>query len=241
MELLIFGHAGARTLVFPTRGGRFFEYENMGMVGRVREEIEAGQLQLYCVDGIDTESLYCEWAHPHDRIRRHLQYESYILDEVIPLMDLINPGALTVSHGCSLGAFHAANIAFRHPHRFDQLIAFSGRYDLTARLEHFRDLFDGYYNEEIYYNTPAHYLPGLSCPSQLSALRRMRITLVVGEEDPFRESNERLSHILWGKGVWHDLRYWPGRAHRAHCWREMAPHYVTIRGSQVATVANGSP
>ncbi len=28
MELLILGHAGARVLVFPTRCGRFYDYEN---------------------------------------------------------------------------------------------------------------------------------------------------------------------------------------------------------------------
>jgi esterase/lipase superfamily enzyme len=32
MELLIFGHAGAKVLVFPTRQGRFFDYENWGLV-----------------------------------------------------------------------------------------------------------------------------------------------------------------------------------------------------------------
>jgi len=30
MELLIFGHAGARVLVFPTSMGRFFEWEDRG-------------------------------------------------------------------------------------------------------------------------------------------------------------------------------------------------------------------
>jgi esterase/lipase superfamily enzyme len=28
MELLVFGHTGARVLVFPTREGRFYDYEN---------------------------------------------------------------------------------------------------------------------------------------------------------------------------------------------------------------------
>ena len=228
MELLIFGHGGPRMLIFPTRGGRFFEYENMGLVERLRPELEGGRLQLFCTDGIDAESLYCASAHPHDRIQRHLQYESYILHEVLPLMDRINPNDRTVAHGCSLGAFHAANIAFRHPHRFSQLIAFSGRYDLTANLESFRDLFDGYYSDDIYYNTPAHYLPGLNCAAQLEALKKIKITLVVGDGDPFRESNERLSQILWAKDVWHALHYWPGRAHRACFWREMTPHIISI-------------
>ena len=52
MELLIFGHAGARVLVFPTRGGRFYEYENLRITERLRDKIEAGHLQLYCVDSV---------------------------------------------------------------------------------------------------------------------------------------------------------------------------------------------
>ena len=62
MELLVFAHAGAKVLVFPTRGGRFFEYENLRIVDRLRPKIEAGQLQLYCVDSVDSESFYCFWA-----------------------------------------------------------------------------------------------------------------------------------------------------------------------------------
>lgn len=32
MELLIFGHAGAKVLCFPTGDGRFYEYENLRLV-----------------------------------------------------------------------------------------------------------------------------------------------------------------------------------------------------------------
>ena len=42
MELLVFGHAGAKVLVFPTRDGRFFEYEDMRMTEVLRPKIEAG-------------------------------------------------------------------------------------------------------------------------------------------------------------------------------------------------------
>ena len=40
MELLVFGHAGARVLVFPTAGGRFHEWEDQGMVNALRDLIE---------------------------------------------------------------------------------------------------------------------------------------------------------------------------------------------------------
>ena len=58
MELLVFGHAGLPVLVFPTSGGRFYEFEDRGMVAAVAGKIDAGQLQLFCVDSVDMESWY---------------------------------------------------------------------------------------------------------------------------------------------------------------------------------------
>jgi esterase/lipase superfamily enzyme len=184
MELLVHGHAGAKVLVFPTRDGRFFEYENLRMVEVLRPKLEAGQLQLWCIDGIDQETFYCFWAHPADRVRRHIAFEEYILNEVMPLMRWKNPHDCTISHGLSLGAFHAANIAFRHPHLFRKLAAFSGRYDLTLNVEHFRDLLDGWRDGNVYHNTPTQYLPNLHCNRRLGDLRRMDIVFTIGREDP---------------------------------------------------------
>lgn len=226
MELLVFGHAGAKVLIFPTRNGRFYEYENMRMPEVLRDKIEAGLLQLFCVDSIDEESFYCFWAHPRGRMERHLQYERYILDEVLPWMDQKNPHACTISHGCSLGAYHAANIAFRHPGRFQKLVAFSGRYDLTLSVECFYSLLNDHYDETVYYNMPTHYLPNLECADTLKELQEMEMIFVIGKEDPFKENNEALSRILSDKGVPHSLHYWPERAHRGHYWRKMAPHFM---------------
>ena len=46
MEMLLFGHAGAPVLVFPTSQGRFYEYEDRGMVGALAEHLEQGWIQL---------------------------------------------------------------------------------------------------------------------------------------------------------------------------------------------------
>ena len=226
MELLVFGTSGAKVLVFPTRGARFHEYENLRMTEVLRDKIEAGYLQLYCVDSIDTESFYCWWAHPSGRIQRHEAYERYILDEVYPFMQDKNDHPCVISHGCSLGAFHAANIAFRHPHLFSKLAAFSGRYDLTMSVEYFGDLLDGYYDDSVYFNTPTHYLSNLDCEDRIGHLRNMDIVLTIGEKDPFRRNNEHLSEILRSKGVDHELHVWHDRAHRGYYWRRMAPLYV---------------
>lgn len=226
MELLVFGHAGAKVLVFPTRGGRFFEYENMRMVDQIRDKIDAGQLQLFCIDSVDTESFYCFWAHPAGRIQRHISYEEYVLREVLPFMSAKNSHPCTISHGCSLGAFHALNIAFRHPHLFDKLCVFSGRYDLTLKVDAFDNLLGGFYNSEVYFNTPTHFLPNLHCDYRLGQLREMDIVLVIGREDPFLDNNMFLSGLLNEKGIGHQLHVWDERAHRGYYWRKMVSVYL---------------
>src|SRR5919198_404027 len=77
MELLIFGHGGARVVVFPTSMGRFFEWEDRGMIHALGDHLENGWLQLYCVDSVDEESWYARWKHPHHRAIRHAQYDAY--------------------------------------------------------------------------------------------------------------------------------------------------------------------
>lgn len=226
MEFLIFGHAGAKVLIFPTRDGRFYEYENLRIVDSLGAKIDAGHLQLYCLDSIDHETFYCFWNQPKDRIQRHMHFEDYVINEIMPFMALKNPHPCIIAHGCSLGAYHAANIAFRHPHLFKKLVAFSGRFDLTLEVECFKNLFDGYYDDNIYFHTPTHFLPNLTCETQLAHLRQMEITLVIGKEDPFLRNNYDLSRILTLKGVRHALYEWEGRAHQGHYWRRMAPLYL---------------
>jgi esterase/lipase superfamily enzyme len=226
MELLIFGHAGAKVLMFPTREGSFWEYEKLGVVASLADKVEAGFLQLYCIEGLARESFYDRRRGPADRIRRHAAFEDYILNEVLPLMAWTNPHECTMAMGCSLGAFQAASLVFRHPHLFRKLVAFSGRFDLTMQVEDFGDLFEGHYSDDIYFHTPTHFLPGLSCGWRLERLRQVDVVLAVGKDDPFLENNRHLSRLLADKGVHHQLHVWDGRAHRAGAWRRMALLYV---------------
>ena len=225
MEMLVFGHAGARVLVFPTRVGRFYDYENMGMVDSLRHHIQMGWIQLFCVDSIDHETFYCDWCRPRDRILRHLAYERYLLNEVLPLTRHYNDTPFLISHGCSLGAYHAVNIAFRHPHLFDRVVALSGRYDLCQELPGYRNLLDGHYDDDVYFNMPNHYVPNMS-GAALDGIRTLDIKLVVGELDPFRHDNECLSQALWDNGVWHMFRVWSGKAHSFRRWRDMVGWFL---------------
>lgn len=219
MELLIHGHAGARVLVFPTSQGRFYEFEDRGMVNALGEQIANGWLQLYCVDSVDAESFYCRWAHPSGRIFRHVQYESYLLEEVLPLSRQKNGNPFLMALGCSFGAYHAVNIGLRHPHLFGRVIGMSGKYDMTS-------FFDGYYDDNVYYHTPTHYVPNLSDPGYIHRLQNLDIILALGEHDPHIEENRRLSGMLWAKGIGNALREWDGWSHDWPYWMQMVRLYI---------------
>lgn len=226
MELLIFGHAGDPILFFPTRTARFYDYENWQVIDAVRRKIEAGQIQVYCLDSVDKESFYARQLHPAERILRHLQYEKYILTEVLPLVQLINPHRTIVAAGCSLGAWHAANLAFKFPHLFHKFIGLSGRYDLTITLEHFEDLFEGHRDQNIYFNMPSQYIPNLSEPGIIQQLRALEIVFVVGEKDVFLENNLALSNAFWSKDIVNALHLFDGESHKARYWRHMVQLYM---------------
>jgi len=226
MELLLFGHAGEPVLFFPTRTARFYDYEDWQMIEALRRKIESGAIQVYCLDSIDRESFYCKDIHPAQRIARHLQYEKYILHEVLELVRSRNPHPSAVAAGCSLGAYHAANIAFKYPRLFHKTVGFSGRYDLTTQLEHFEDLFEGYRDESIYYNMPGQFIPNLKDPAFIELLKAMEIIFVVGEKDVFLENTRALSNVLWEKGIWNALHLWDGESHRAKYWRHMVQLYL---------------
>ncbi len=227
MRLLRFGHAGQRVLIFPTRDGSFHEYEDLRIIEAMRPWIEAGHMQLVCLENIAHESLYCFWCRPEDRLRRYLAYERYVLHEVMPWWEDVSPSPPGfVAHGLSLGAFMATNMALRHPHLFHRLVAFSGRFDLTQAMESFTDLLQGHYDDTVYFNTPLHFLPNLDDERLLHAVRGLKVCLVVGRDDPFLAQNQALHDTLLAKGGQSALHVWDGRAHQGGAWRRMAPLYL---------------
>ncbi len=219
MELLIFGHAGAPVIVFPTSQGRFYEFEDRGMVGALGEHLEQGWIQLVCVDSVDSESWYCKWAHPSGRVTRHMQYEQYLLHEVVPLIGRHNGNGFWMTTGCSFGAYHAVNFALRHPDVIKRTIGLSGLYDI-------RRFFDGYADDHVYFNNPVDYTAHLNDPQQIAMLQQQDIILVTGQDDPNRASNDLLSTNLWRANVGHAYRIWDGWAHDWPYWQQMIRTYI---------------
>ncbi|MFI5137587.1 MAG: esterase family protein [Sphingobacteriales bacterium] len=226
MELLVFGHNGRAVLFFPTRMARFYDYENWHVLNSLHSQIYNGEIQLFCVDSIDNESFYNRHVYPEVRMARHVQYEEYILNEVLPLMRIKNNSGYFEAAGCSMGAYHAINIALKHPCIFKKAVGMSGRYDLTQQIADFRDLFDGYHNEEIYFNMPRQYVANLNDGDQLNTIRKLEIILAIGETDPFWQSNHDFSELLWGKGIANRFYTWGNYAHRPRHWRQMVQLYL---------------
>ena len=74
MEYKRYGHAGRPVVVFPTSQGRFYQFEDSGGVGALTEFIDTGRIQLFTVDGIDSESFFDRGGVAQRRIGRHEAY-----------------------------------------------------------------------------------------------------------------------------------------------------------------------
>ena len=53
MEYKVFGHDGQAFLAFPCQDGRYYDWENYGMIATLAPFIDAGRIRIICVDGID--------------------------------------------------------------------------------------------------------------------------------------------------------------------------------------------
>lgn len=219
MELLIFGHGGARVLVFPTSMGKFYEWEDRGMIATLADQINHGWFQLFCVDSVDVESWYCSWAHPGGRAWRHVQYDNYLYHEVIPFTLSKNSTPFLITVGASFGGYHAMNFGLRHPDQVNRILAMSGIYDISRFT-------NGYSDDNVYFNNPAAYIPNEHDPHRLSQLQRLDIIMAVGRDDRLVESARDLSGKLWGKGIGNALREWDGWAHDWPYWQRMLVLYV---------------
>jgi esterase/lipase superfamily enzyme len=219
MELLILGHAGARVIVFPSSRGRFYEWEDRGMAWALSEHLDRGWIQMYLLDSIDEESWYNRGAHPRGKAWRHMQYEHYLMTEVLPLSRHKNDNPFLIATGASFGAYHAANFAFRHPYLVGRLIGLSGLYDIKEQT-------GGYSDDLIYFNSPSDFVRHEHDHGRLEALRHMDIILVAGQSDPMRGNTEWMSHVLWEKGIGNALRIWDGFGHDWPWWQQMVVKYI---------------
>jgi esterase/lipase superfamily enzyme len=226
MPIAVYGHYGFALLLIPTAAADYLEYERFQLLDAISPLVEAGKLKVFSIDSINNESWMNRQMDPRHQSIRHQQWNQYVYDEVIPFIK-IHTSADTpiIVCGASFGALHSANLFFKRPDLIRGCLAMSGVYDLTEYTH-------GYFDEDVYYNSPAHYLPNLSDHDTLEQIRQSRhIHFLSGSgayEDP--EASRRMAGILYNKGIWYELDVWGNdMTHDWPTWRSMLPHYLATR------------
>jgi esterase/lipase superfamily enzyme len=226
MPVAVYGHYGFSLLLIPTAAADFLEYERFGLIHSLEPFIDAGKLKVFSVDSINRESWMNFDAHPLHKTYMHKQWCYYVFDELLPYIKSETSWDTPVyTCGASFGALHSANLFFRRPDLINGCVAMSGVYDLSEYTR-------GYFDEDVYFNSPMHYLPNMHDHSLLEQIRRSNhIHLFSGSgeyEDP--ESARRFAGILYGKGINYDLDIWGGEwRHDWNTWRAVLPHYLATK------------
>jgi esterase/lipase superfamily enzyme len=219
MEMLVFGEGGTPVLVFPTSMGRFFQWEDFGMISHMAPRIDAGWLQLWCVDSVDSESFYDKKKSPQERAQRHLEFERYLVEELLPTIRGENPVDFLIALGASFGAFHALAFATRRPGLARKAIGLSGAYDAARWLGGSRE-------GEAYYVNPLTFLPNLNDERYLEPLRATEIVIATGRDDANADESRRMAKLLQDKGVPASLHVWDGWSHDWPYWKEMVDVFL---------------
>lgn len=219
-EMLVFGHSGYPVILFPTSKARYYENKDFKLIDSAAHLIDSGKIKIYCPDGIDSESWYNYAIHPADRVKTHIGYENVILNDVIEFAKYETGKNRVAVGGCSFGAYHAANLAFRHPDKVSYIISMGGSFNIKQFIM-------GYYDDNCYFNNPPDYLPNLNEEWYLNNIKKMGIVLGTGEHDMCLDENIKLSQILNQKGIEHWLDIRQGAGHDWQWWREMFPEYLS--------------
>lgn len=229
MECKVYGHAGRPVLFIPCQDGRFFDFENFHMTEVWSPWIDSGEVMVFSIDTIDSETWSNKSGDPRWRICRYEQWIQYITDEMVPFMrNMVNerngwdgyPGILVF--GCSLGATHAANLYYRRPDLFDRLLALSGIY--TSEYG-----FDQYMDDLVYANSPVHYLANLAPDHPYIDMYNQQKSVICVGQGPWEipDSTWQMKSILESKDIHTWVDFWGyDCAHDWDWWYKQVTYFV---------------
>ncbi len=218
LKALVFGHAGLPVVVFPTSMGKHNENRDFKLIESAQWYINNGFIKIYCPDSIDELSWYNSNVSPEIRAFNHNLFDQMLHQELVPEIKQDSGFGKIALAGCSFGGYHAANYAFKHPEDVSHLFTMGAAFDIRKRV-------DGYYDDNVFYNNPIDFLPNAKHPD----LWKMKIILGTAEGDFCKEASIHLSEILTSKGIEHWLDIRSAGGHDWPVWREMFPHYLSLR------------
>lgn len=222
MPIEIYGHFGFALLLIPTASADYLEYERFGLIDELGELINEGRIKVFSINSINQESwMNNDMEGAHKAIRQN-QFNEYVCNEVVPFIKQhTSENTPIYISGASFGALHSMNIFLKNPHLFNGVIAMSGVYDLMEYTH-------GYYDDQVYFNSPIHYIPNLNDHETLEKIRKGKIIIATGEgahEDP--DASRRFSGVLTTKSIAHDLEIWgKDMNHDWPTWKKMLPYFI---------------
>lgn len=222
MEIAIYGHYGPAVLMFPSAGADFLEYERFHVMHGLAPFINEGKFKVFSINSINREAWLNNHMPGHLKALRHQQYNRYIEDEVVPFIHSHCQGLVPIiTTGVSLGALLSANAFFRRPDIFRGVVALSGSYDL-------KDYTKGFYNEDVYFNSPIDYLSNMEESYVLEQMRHHKQIIIAAGQGNYEQPDRsrELSALLSHKGVPHMLDIWGhDMPHDWPTWRRMFPYF----------------
>lgn len=226
MPIVTYGHYGFALLFVPTAGADYLEYERFKMIDAVAPFIEAGWVKVYSIDSVNNESWLKKDMAPWDQAYRHQQWNEYVYNEVVPF---IRNGSSAetpiIVSGASFGALHSMNLFLKRPDLINGVVSMSGVYDLTYYS-------NGYMDDNVYYNSPQHYMPNLTDHNLLQGIRKSHHIHILTGSGPYEDprAGGEFAKILYDKGINYEFDNWgENYKHDWPTWLEMMPHYLGTR------------
>ena len=196
VQLVRWGHFGIPVLLFPTAGGDAEEVERFHLIRALKPLLEHGRIKVYSTDSIAGKAWISREHSGEYCSRLQNLFDAYIYEEVTPAIrrDCQSDSIEILTAGASIGAFNAVASVCRHPDAFKLAIAMSGTFDLSKYL-------DGRFNQDFYFSSPLHFLPGLE--GLVLDLLRTRFILLPSGEGDYEDIGEswRLAHVLGVKRI----------------------------------------
>ena len=215
IKVEINGHYGYPIIMFPTSMGSYTQNADFHLNNSVAHFTDSGKIKLFNLETIDELSFYADWLSPSERVANYEKYVQFLIQEFIPYIQKTHNTHRVAVAGCSFGAYHAANFAFRFPDVVSHLIAMSGAFSI-------RNFMDGQNVDLAYFNSPEEFMPN----EESWKFNHMRIVLSTSDQDVCLGKNLNMSSILSQKNIdhWYDEKKWI--SHDWPLWRMVFPEFI---------------
>lgn len=226
MPVAVYGHYGPALLLIPTAAADYLEYERFQLMEAIRPFIEEGRIKVFSINSINNQSWMNDNMNPRDKAIRHQQFNSYVFEEMIPHIKMnTSDHTPIITCGASFGALHSMNLFLKRPDLINGVLAMSGVYDLTEYTK-------GYFDDDVYFNSPQHFIPNLSDHNILEEIRKASPVYIFSGSGAYEDPNASRSFasLLYNKGINYELDIWGSEwPHDWQTWRAALSNFIAVR------------